>query len=188
MNDKLTWKEESRKVILNTPVFNIEERICISPYGKSGKFNVIDTRDWAMVIPLLERGNDKKFVMVRQWRVGAGEMSLEFPGGVFEEGEDPAQAAERELIEETGYRPLKFEKLGEFSPNPAIMSNRIHFFLALDLKDPIKQDLDPNEFVDVELISWDELFFGMGTAPYIHALTATALMLYMQKKGNNDNF
>jgi len=185
MNDKLTWKEESRKVILGTPVFNIEERICISPYGKSSKFNVIDTRDWAMIIPILERGDDKKFVMVRQWRIGAEEMSLEFPGGVFEEGENPEEAAARELIEETGYQPLKIEKLGEISPNPAIMSNKIHFFLARDLKDPVEQNLDPNEFVDVELVSWDELFQGMGKAPYIHALMGTALMFYMQKTANN---
>jgi 8-oxo-dGTP pyrophosphatase MutT (NUDIX family) len=119
--------------------------------------------------------------MVRQWRHGAQDLSLEFPGGVFEAGETPEKAAARELREETGYSCGKIEKIGEFSPNPAIMSNKVHFFLAEDLSDTGRQNLDEDEYVEVALIDTKEVIQGLGKKPYIHALMGTALALYQQK-------
>ena len=125
--------------------------------------------------------------MVRQWRHGARELSLEFPGGVFENGENAAAAAARELKEETGYSAGFIEKLGEFNPNPAIMSNLVHFFLARDLQPPEKQDLDDDEYVEVETLPWKEVLGGIGKAPYIHALMGTAMALYLKREQITEN-
>jgi 8-oxo-dGTP pyrophosphatase MutT (NUDIX family) len=143
-------------------------------------FTVLDAPDWAIVIPVLETEGGRQFVMVRQWRHGAGELSLEFPGGVFEKGENAETAAARELKEETGYSAGKIQKLGEFSPNPAIMSNRVHFFLATELSSPAGQQLDEDEYVEVETHTVEEVLGGMGKPPYIHALMGTAMALYLQ--------
>ncbi|MCL2318787.1 MAG: NUDIX hydrolase [Treponema sp.] len=185
MNENLVWKEEGRKTVFTCPVFSVGERYCRSPKGGLKTFSVLDTSDWAIVIPVLETERGREFVMVRQWRHGALELSLEFPGGVFEKGEDAATAAARELREETGYKAEKIEKLGEFSPNPAIMSNRVHFFLARDLKPPLQQKLDEDEYVEVENVPWKEVLQGLGKAPYVHALMGTAMALFL-KKGNGE--
>jgi 8-oxo-dGTP pyrophosphatase MutT (NUDIX family) len=181
MNDHLVWKEESRRVAYTCPVFTVGERNCRSPDDEVRTYTVLDTSDWAIVIPALETERGREFVMVRQWRHGARELSLEFPGGVFEKGEDAFQAALRELREETAYISGKISKLGEFNPNPAIMSNTVHFFLAEDLKPAKGQDLDDDEYVEVETVPWEEVFKNMGKKPYIHALMGTALALYLQK-------
>ena len=181
MNDKLIWKEEGRKAILTCPVFTVEEHYCRSPQGKLKTFSVLDAPDWVMVIPVLESEQGRKFVMVKQWRHGASEISLEFPGGVSEKDEEPEITAARELKEETGYVAGRIEKLGDFNPNSAIMSNRVHFFLALDLKEPVNQELDPDEFVEVEIVPWQNVFHCLGKPPYTHALTGTAMSLYLQK-------
>jgi 8-oxo-dGTP pyrophosphatase MutT (NUDIX family) len=141
---------------------------------------VLDTKNWAIVIPVLSTSEGKKFVMVWQWRHGSKSLSLEFPGGVFEAGENPKEAALRELQEETGYVPGKITELGEFSPNPAIMTNRVHFFLAEDLNIPGKQHLDEDEYVEVVTVDTAEVIKGMGKEPYIHALMGTALSLYLK--------
>jgi len=178
--DNISWKEEDRKTVLSRPIFSVEDSYCRSPKDKLKTFNVISAGDWAMIIPLIETEEGQKFVMVRQWRHGAKEISLEFPGGVCEEGEDPEKSAVRELKEETGYVPEKIIKLGSFSPNPAIMTNRMHFFLALDLKGPYDQDLDPDEYVEVELLPCEDVIKNMGKPPYINALIGTAMTLFLQ--------
>jgi 8-oxo-dGTP pyrophosphatase MutT (NUDIX family) len=141
----------------------------------------IDSADWAIILPVMETEQGKAFVMVRQWRHGAQEMSLEFPGGVFESGETPTSAALRELEEETAYTARKITSLGMMSPNPAIMSNHTYFFLAEELEKLPAQRLDKDEYVDVEIVPINEALNNMGKPPYIHALMGTAVALYMQK-------
>jgi 8-oxo-dGTP pyrophosphatase MutT (NUDIX family) len=177
--ENLVWKEESRKTVYTCPVFSVEERTSRSPDNKSKVYTVLDTRDWAIVIPVLETDRGREFVMVRQWRHGAQNLSLEFPGGVFEKGEEPSQAARRELREETACEAGRISKLGEFNPTPAIMSNQVHFFLAQDLRFTGSQELDDDEYVTVETFPWEEVLRGMGKQPYIHALMGTAMALYL---------
>jgi len=179
----LIWTEEGRKKVFDCRVFSVLESYCKSPNpkhndGKAQVFSVIETRDWAIIVPVIETEEGKKFVMVWQWRHGSQCLSLEFPGGVFEPGENAEQAAARELYEETGYKPKKIKKLGEFSPNPAIMSNTVHFFIAEDLVNTGRQELDEDEFVEVELADIDKVIKGMGREPYVHAFVGTALALY----------
>ncbi|MDR0494978.1 MAG: NUDIX hydrolase [Treponema sp.] len=180
IKEGLAWREENQKKVFDCRVFSIHESYCKSPYDELRTFVVIDAADWAIVVPVLETPEGKKFVMVRQWRHGSQTLSLEFPGGVFEPGENPEEAAARELWEETGYQPGYIKKIGEFSPNPAIMSNKVHFFLAKDLANTGKQKLDADEFVEVELTSVEAVIKGMGEPPYIHALMGSALALYLQ--------
>ncbi|AEF87029.1 MutT/NUDIX family protein [Treponema primitia ZAS-2] len=180
----LIWKETGRQEVYRCKVLSIRDTTCLSPEGETAVFSVIDAPDWAIVIPVIETEGGREFVMVRQWRHGSQELSLEFPGGGFEPGENALEAAARELQEETAYAPGKIRKIGEFSPNPALMSNRVHFFLAEDLKPLESQDLDKDEFVDVELVSAAEVFQGLGRPPYMHALMASAYTLYLQATGH----
>jgi len=193
---RLIWTEENRKRVFNSKVFSVWESYCKSPESQPGHdepqvFTVIDARDWVIVVPVIDspepqpslKGEGspivgRQFVMVWQWRHGSKCLSLEFPGGVMESGENPDEAAIRELYEETGYKPQKIKKIGEFSPNPAIMSNKVHFFLAENLTGDGKQDLDEDEFVETVLVDTNEVIQGMGKKPYIHALMGTALALY----------
>ncbi|MDR2110638.1 MAG: NUDIX hydrolase [Spirochaetaceae bacterium] len=175
----LIWNEEDHKKVFSSPVLSIREISSRSPEGELRVFTIIDAPDWAIVVPVIKTSRGEEFIMVRQWRHGSRELSLEFPGGVFEEGEEGIKAAARELREETGYTAGKIRKIGELSPNPAIMTNRVHFFLAEDLSRRGDQDLDDDEYIDVETIPVETAFHGMGHPPYIHALMASAFTLYL---------
>ncbi|MDR2901428.1 MAG: NUDIX hydrolase [Treponema sp.] len=181
----LVWTLEDRKHVFSTRVFKIAELKSQSPKGENGTFTVMDAPDWAIIIPVLQKNDEDYFVMVRQWRHGSQELSLEFPGGVFEPGEDGKNAAAREMQEETGFTANNIEYAGAMSPNPAIMSNHVHFFIARDLVDTGKQNLDSDEFVDIELVPAKEVIEKMGRAPYVHALMASALCFYLRESSRS---
>jgi 8-oxo-dGTP pyrophosphatase MutT (NUDIX family) len=176
--NQLIWTEEQRTTVFTCPIFSIQEIRSRAPEGNTGTFMVLKSWDWAIIIPVLNRTH---FVMVRQWRHGSQELSLEFPGGVFNPGEDAATAGARELHEETGYYAGTITCLGQFNPNPAIMTNHVHIFLAEDLHNSGHQELDADEYLAMEIVPIKDVIAGMGKPPYVHALMGSALGLYLRR-------
>jgi 8-oxo-dGTP pyrophosphatase MutT (NUDIX family) len=177
----LIWKESGRTEVFRSRVFSVRDTESVSPKGEKRNFTIMDAPDWVIVVPVIETEKGRCFIMVRQWRHGSGELSLEFPGGVIEKGEADRDGAARELEEETAYRAGSLEKMGDMSPNPAIMSNRVHYYLAKDMSPLPSQKLDEDEFVDAEIIPCDEVIKNMGKPPLVHSLTAAALALYLSR-------
>lgn len=179
MNDeKLIWTEKSSKDLLKTAVFDVTSRHSVSSDGLEGDYIVVNARDWAIVVP--EDGDD--FLMVKQWRHGEKALSVEFPGGVIDAGEEPEQAARRELLEETGCEAGIMTKLATFNPNPALFSNHVHVFLAQDLKQTSAQKLDEDEYVNFFKMPKSEVLEKMGTSEMPHGLMLSALGLYLARE------
>ncbi|GMO39510.1 MAG: NUDIX hydrolase [Termitinemataceae bacterium] len=180
-DNQLVWTRLSKKTLLKTSVFTVCETESRSPLGACGNYTVMEGPDCAVIIPVIETEAGKRFIMVKQWRHGSNCLSVEFPGGVIEKGEDPSIGAARELLEETGYKAGKIEQLGLMNPNPAIMENKVYYFLAQDLKKIGDQDLDNDEFVGIEFAEPEKVMQEMGKCPYIHTFMAAALCLYYAK-------
>lgn len=98
---------------------------------------------------------DKKVIVARQFRAGPQQVMWEIPGGTVEVGEDPIDAAKREMLEETGYSVGTIMKLG-IAHKDAYMNATWHFFLALDCEKAAEQNLDETEDITIELISIDD--------------------------------
>jgi len=122
--------------------------------GNEFTAEIVDTRDSVIVLPLVNEG---AAVLIRQYRYAAAQWLLEAPAGGIEDGESPLAAAERELLEETGYRALEFEEIGSFWLAPGLCNEFMHAFVARDLlhegSRPEKDELIQVEVQDILSVS-----------------------------------
>ncbi|HEU97387.1 MAG TPA: NUDIX hydrolase [Fervidicoccus fontis] len=86
----------------------------------------------AVVILAISGGS---ILLIKQYRHAIGKWIFELPAGTLEEGEDPGDAAERELAEETGYRAGAMKKLISFYSSPGISDEVLHLYLAEELEE-----------------------------------------------------
>ena len=147
----LSWTIKKKKELLSSVPFNVEELHFYGSKAGMHPWTRIQCPDWVNVLPVT---SDGKALLIRQWRVGSMDWCLETPGGAVdsEEQSDPAVAAARELEEETGYTAGELIHMGDLNPNPAINTNRSHFFLAKDCTKPVSRKNFPDPAEDIELV------------------------------------
>ena len=124
-------KITSAKTVYTCRLFRITEERAVDPKTKFAiKRSVVRHNGSAVMMTVDEK---KQILLVRQYRLPAGKYLWELPAGKVDDGETPLQAARRELIEETGYRARKWEKLVSFLPSPGFVAERMTIFLATGL-------------------------------------------------------
>ncbi len=89
-------------------------------------------------VTIVPRLPDGRVVMIRQYRHPAQQTLWELPSGTLEEGEDPAECARRELVEEVGYQAGRWQRLFSCFLTPGYCTELAHFYLASDLR-PVRQ-------------------------------------------------
>lgn len=183
----LEWKPILKKPLFKTRVFEVFEVSSLSPDGVKKEFISLNAPQWIIVVPTIKIKGEEHFIMVEQWRHGSETLTAEFPGGVADLGETPLAAAKRELLEETGKQAEKIKLAASVFPNPAIMQNKCHIFLAECSANTQEQNLDEDEFLNCFTKPVNSVIEQMGQPPFDHALMCTALMLYMKDKLKTPN-
>ena len=127
--------------------------------------------------------DEKKVLMVKQYRYACHDAVLEIPAGKIDKGEtDPLKAAVRELREETGYTAESIKYLGKINPSVGYSEEVIHLYAMTDLT-PGEQDLDDDEALDVLEYPFEEAYHMAAWGEMIDAKTIAALMMAKEQLG-----
>ena len=170
------WEKLSESTQARTRVFDVLNVHYRHPRReRAQEFAVIKAPDWVNVVALT---TDQRIVLVRQFRYGINEFSLETPGGVMEAGEEPIATGLRELREETGYTGGKAVLLGFVHPNPAIQSNRCHFVLVEGVVKSHEFQWDADEEIQVTAEPVDDVLAMTRSGRITHSLVLNALALF----------
>ena len=151
----LTEKQISREEIFHGVALHVVKDRILLPDGSESVREISLHNGAAAVIPILPDG---RVIMERQFRYAHGRVMLEIPAGKLNtKDEPPLDGAKRELYEETGAIAEKYTYLGSIAPSPALIDEVIHLYMAEDISFG-ERELDPDEFLDVELIHIDKLY------------------------------
>ena len=122
---------ESRRIYEGRVVSLRVDRVAM-PEGRTAQREVVEHAQAVAVVPVAADG---RIVMVRQYRLPVGRVLLEVPAGTLDPAEEPEEAAQRELQEETGFRAQRLERLAGFWVAPGYCTEYIHVRLAEGLSE-----------------------------------------------------
>ena len=132
----------------------------------------------AVILPLFR---NRRILMIRQYRLAVGAVIWELPAGTIDRGETPIQTARRELAEETGYRSSHWRKLHSFFPSPGLMAERMHLYLAQDIR-PGTASPEGDEQISAHSFSLAELLRLIRAGKIIDAKSLVALLYWARWK------
>jgi ADP-ribose pyrophosphatase len=175
----LTWNTLATETQFECRIFTIE-RHRRSKQHREGDFYVLAADTWCNIIPITTAGD---VVMVEQFRHGTHSVTLEIPGGIVDpEDESVLAGARREMLEECGYDSPHIEPLGFVHPNPAILNNECHSFVAYDAWPAAAQRPDDLEELRIRHIPLSSIPDLILSGAISHALVVSAFAkLFLQR-------
>ena len=160
------YKKISEEIINKNPWWEYKRDVIELSDGSEGEYFYGVSNGGALTVPILDDG---RLVLVSQYRYLVDQISLEFPCGRIEDNESPQIAAERELLEESGYGSSNFMKLGIFYGSVSYVKSPMHVFLADELVHKAGPQVTARETTEViyrrvdefeEMIRRGEIFDG----------------------------
>lgn len=140
------------ETLLETRKFSVVRLKETTPGGRQIERECIHHPGAVTILPMVD---DEHVCLIRNYRATVGETLIELPAGMLDPGEDPLDTARRELIEETGYRSGRIEKMSEFFLSPGILDERMFLYAAYDLT-PGEPAREATEEIENLVVPWAE--------------------------------
>lgn len=167
-----------RKLIAKGKIVDYYQDTVKLPNGNVAVWDFIWNKGAAAVVPVR---NDGKIIMVKQYRNAIDRETIEIPAGGLNTPEEPTlDAAARELEEETGFKSENLEFLISIKTTVAFCNEKIDIYVARNLQ-PSKQNLDEDEFINVEAYTIEELCELIYAGKIEDSKTVSAILAYKNK-------
>lgn len=172
------WQVLSSEYLIKRPWCTVrQDRVKLPSGVEISGYYVLEYNNWANVIAITK---EQQFVFVKQYRHGLGITAYELPAGVCDEtDQSPLVAAQRELLEETGYGKGNWSLLTTISANPGTHTNLCYCYLATDVEKISDQHLEETEDLEVTLLSIEDVKRILINDEIKQAMHASPLWKYM---------
>lgn len=174
--DSMLWKTLSTEYLIKKTWLTARcDRVEMPTGMVIPEYYVLEYPEWVNVVAITKEG---LFVIERQYRHARGCVSLEICAGVVEKGEQPLEAAKRELEEETGFGGGIWTPLLTVCPNAGTMTNRSYSFIAEGVTHITEAHQESTEDITVDLMTRDEVFMHLVNGDFIQAMMVAPLWKY----------
>ena len=174
---KSKWQINASETIHDCRIFKVcRDHVTFQGKNEPRDFYTLDCQDWCNVVAVLPDG---RFLLVKQYRHGIRDVTIEFPAGLIDPGDvDPPAAGLRELREETGYQASNVQTIGKVRTNPAFINNWSYVVLATDLQKLSEPQLDPYEDIELIIATENDINKMIQTGEMNHTLSLSAWKFY----------
>jgi ADP-ribose pyrophosphatase len=172
MPDAQPWTTRTRREIYRNPWIRLEEHVVDLPSGHQTLYGVVRCAECVGMLPFVDPDH---VLLVGQWRYLLGRPTWEMPTGAMHAGETPAEAAQRELAEETGVRAGRLHRLTVFSTSKSVPDESANLFLAFDLS-PAQAQPDATELLTVRTMPFDEALARALSGEIVDGMSIIALL------------
>lgn len=169
---------QSSQRIYDSPWCGLRRDMVLLPNGQEQEYHVFEVADAVAVVPVTRDG---RIVLVGQYRYPHGKTHWEVPAGRIAAGESPAEAATREVREETGYRATRLVPLPGFYPTNGISAHYAHLFVGVDCDEVGAPMLDASEHLIVRAFDVHAVERILDHGRFEDGFSAIALMYYLRR-------
>ncbi|MHB9288055.1 NUDIX hydrolase [Halobacteriales archaeon Cl-PHB] len=150
----LPWETTGRRVSYTCDGFDVVTEDVRLPDGAAAEFDYVSEPPSVVVLPFTPYG---KVVVIEEWRQAVDRLNRGLPAGTLEDGEDPDDAARRELTEETGYEAGELTHLTTVEPANGFSDAVFHYYVARKCEQTGEQALEADESISVDTTELDDL-------------------------------
>jgi ADP-ribose pyrophosphatase len=167
--------QKSSEKILFDGFLTLKEEMIETAHGPIPYYTVHTTPASVMILPFRQDGT---IMMVREWRYAVKEFVHSFPGGLVDKEESPLVAAERELLEETGYKGSSYKIVGSCFPLPGLLSQRMWVVMARDVIQVQDPCFEPLESLTISFLTLEAMKHQIRTSLHLDAMALASLSLF----------
>lgn len=164
-------------VLFQGKIFNVVERTQKGRDGRPLKRQIVKHPGAVGIVPILPDG---RVLLIEQYRASFEQILFEIPAGTREKGEAPETTAQRELVEETGYRVGQMEMLTPIYTSPGILQEELIIYLATDLTEG-QSAPELGELITLAPKTWEEIDEMLRRRTIMDAKTIVGLLLAKQR-------
>lgn len=173
------WKTASTREVYKNKWMRLREDIAELPNGKTTIYGVCEFGECVGVLPFID---DDHVVMVRQYRYVFGEnQRWEMPTGGKHAQEEAEVAAQRELMEEVGYRANELSHINSYYTSKSVCQETAHLFIGRGLE-RMSAPPDETEFLEVAVLPFDDVLQMVAKSEIRDSMTVIAVLIAAQER------